>query len=261
VEEIDSDISVDYTSAREQAIIVLKTKERNCPVFRLRQGQLNLVDLSLVHYCSGTDIWNGNSAIQVQPRFDEARNRIFVPQAPHKPPTAVIENCKITSLSGRGIVTIDGASITVKKSYIHRCAATGIYVGGTGSAATIDKTDVVNNGIGNHRSRRGIARGHSGVYLEQGMAVLNDCNVSHNALTGVSAVSPEHAVLKISNSDLVGNGTLQLEMPADGTTTWRRSSFANNNIDKAGTMRTRSGLYVENIIEGIGARSTEVDSP
>lgn len=251
----DSDVSVvDCKSAREQATIVLKTKFRNCPVFRVRQGKLSLVGVSLVHYCSGTDIWNGNSALQVQPRFDEARNSVFVPQAPHKPPLALIEKCKITSLSGRGIVAIDGSCVIVRKSHIHRCAATGLYVGGIGSVANIYKTDIVNNGIGNSRSRRGIGRGHSGVYVEQGMAVLNDSNISHNALTGVSAVSPENAILKIADSDLVGNGTLQLEMPPDGTTTWRRSSFVNNNIDKSGRMRIRSGLYVENIDEGIGAR-------
>jgi len=252
----DSDISLDYKSAREQATIVLKTKVRNCPVLRIRQGRMNVVGVSLIHYCSGTDIWNGNSAVQIQPRFDEARNRIFIPQAPHKPPTAMVVKCKITSLSGRGIVAIDGSSMIVKKSHIHRCAATGVYVGGTGSVAHIYKTDVVNNGIGNSRSRRGIARGHSGVYIEQGTATLIDSNISHNALTGVSAISPEHAILRISDSDLVGNGTLQLEMPADGTTTWRRSSFTNNNIDKSGSMRTRSGLFVENIDEGIGARGT-----
>lgn len=258
VDGSDSDISVDCKSAREQATIVLKTKVRNCPVLRIRQGQMNVVGVSLIHYCSGTDIWNGNSAIQIQPRFDEARNRIFVPQAPHKPPTAVVIKCKVTSLSGRGIVAIDGSSVSVKQSHIHRCAATGIYVGGTGSVANIYQTDVVNNGIGNNRSRRGIARGHSGIYVEQGMAVLSDSNISHNALTGVSAISPENAILRISDSDLVGNGTLQLEMPADGTTTWRRSSFTNNNIDKSGSMRTRSGLYVENIDEGIGARGENV---
>lgn len=258
VDGSDSELSVSYKSASEQATIVLKTKVRNCPVLRIRQGQMNVVGVSLIHYCSGTDIWNGNSAIQVQPRFDEARNRIFVPQPPHKPPTALVKKCKVTSLSGRGIVAIDGSSIIVKNSHIHRCAATGIYVGGAGSAANIYNTDVVNNGIGNSRSRRGIARGHSGVYLEQGTAVLSDSNISHNALTGVSAISPEHAILRISHSDLVGNGTLQLEMPADGTTTWRRSSFTNNNIDKTGSMRTRSGLFVEDIDEAIGARGTNV---
>ena len=52
-----------------------------------------------------------------------------------------------------------------------------------------------------------------GVYLEQGTASLRDCNVLH-ALTDISAVSADNAVLDVRSTDLVSNETMQLEMPS-----------------------------------------------
>lgn len=101
------------------------------------------------------------------------------------------------------------------------------------------------NGNGNSRHRRGIARGHSGIYLEQGHAHIKDCNVSQNSLTGISAVSSENAILNLEESDLVANGTFQLEMPAVGTTARRQSFTNNNNFLQSGFARSRSGLVAE----------------
>jgi hypothetical protein len=109
----------------------------------------------------------------------------------------------------------------------------------------IEHTDVVRNGNGNTQHRRGIARGHSGIYLEQGHALINDCNVSMNSLTGISAVSPENAILALEESDLVSNGTFQLEMPAVGTVAYRQSSTQNNHFSSTGLPRSRSGLVIE----------------
>jgi hypothetical protein len=158
------------------------------------------------------------------------------------PPTVTLDMVEITSLTGRGIVNIDGGSVTIRDCYVHDCAATGIYVGGPGSRAVIERTDVVNNGNGNNVHRRGIARGHSGIYLEQGRAHILDCNVSRNSLTGISAVNPDNAFLNVEDSDLMANGTYQLEMPAIGTNA-RRESFVNNNkMSAQGLARSRSGL-------------------
>lgn len=249
VEETDHELLFDMHQPREHVTIVLKTKRRNCPIFHIRQGRMKLSGLSLIHYCSGTDIWNGNTAVQIQPRMDEAY-RPTLPIAPNCLPTAYLEGCSVMSVSGRGIVAIDGSSALIRNSYIHECAATGLYIGGAGSVAQVFSTDVVNNGIGNRRSRRGIARGHSGVYLEQGAALLSNCNVSHNALTGISAVSPENCVLKVEHSDLIANGTEQLEMPPTGSTSWRKSSSINNRIDRTGMMKLRSGLRLEDALIG-----------
>jgi len=230
--------------SRDQATFVLKTKKKNCPLFHIRQGHMRLSKVTLIHNCSGTDIWNGNTAVQIQPRFDD-RFHPTIPLAPNKPPTATIEGSKIMSISGRGIVAIDGSAAIIKNSHIHRCAATGIYIGGPGSVANITNSDIMHNGIGNKRARRGIARGHSGVYLEQGAATLTNCNISQNTLTGISAVSPTNAFLMVQDSDLIGNGTQQLEMPPNGSISRSKSSSVNNTIADEGTVRSRSGLSVE----------------
>ena len=72
------------------------------------------------------------------------------------------------------------------------------------------------------------------------MANLTDCNVSNNALTGCSAVSRDKAFLTIVDSDVVGNGTLQLEMPPNGTESRSRSMWRKNNTATVGTGRFRS---------------------
>jgi Right handed beta helix region len=161
------------------------------------------------------------------------------------PPTVVLDRVEISSASGRGIVNIDGGLVNISNCYVHDCAATGIYVGGPGSRANIERTDVVRNGNGNTQHRRGIARGHSGIYLEQGHASIVDCNVSQNSLTGISAVSPENAILTLQGSDLMSNGTYQLEMPAVGTVAQRNSITSNNNLSNTGFARSRSGLMME----------------
>jgi hypothetical protein len=190
------------------------------------------------------DIWNGNAAVQVQPLMDEHDQPLMA----FPGPTAILDHCEITSASGRGIVNIDGGHVTIRDCYVHDCAATGIYVGGPGSRATIERTDVVRNGNGNTQHRRGIARGHSGVYLEQGHASIVDCNISSNSLTGISAVSPDNAVLMLEGSDLVANGTLQLEMPPIGTPSYRNSVANNNNFAAGGTPRVRSRLVVDDAL-------------
>jgi Right handed beta helix region len=184
------------------------------------------------------DIWNGNAAVQIQPPVGpDDQPMVVVPG-----PTAVLDRVDITSASGRGIVNIDGGQVTIRGCYVHDCAATGIYVGGPGSRAVIELTDVVRNGNGNSNHRRGIPRGHSGIYLEQGNARIIDCNISHNSLTGISAVSPDNAILNLEESDLVSNGTFQLEMPSPGTVARRESVTQNNRMESIGLARSRSGL-------------------
>lgn len=161
------------------------------------------------------------------------------------PPTVNLDRVEISSASGRGIVNIDGGLVNITSCYVHDCAATGIYVGGPGSRANIERSDVVRNGNGNTQHRRGIARGHSGIYLEQGHASIIDCNVSRNSLTGISAVSPDNAVLILQESDLMSNGTYQLEMPAVGTVAHRKSNTSNNTLSNTGLARARSGLVME----------------
>ena len=234
-EEIESDV-LPPTAVR--ASLISRTRRLNEPLIRVRQGTVKLVNLNVAHNANGVDIWNGNAAIQIQPPIGpDDTPFLSVPQ-----PRAILDHVDVCSKSGRGIVTIDGGSTRIASSYIHDCAATGIYVGGAGSSAVIRRTDVLRNGNGNRMARRGVQRGHSGIYLEQGRAVIRDCNVSQNSLTGISAVSQENAVLELSESDLVANGAQQLEMPPNGSLSRRRSLTRDNNMAATGYFRSRSGL-------------------
>lgn len=261
-----------------QATIILRTRRHNEPAFLVRQGHLVLKDVEINHNCHGIDIWNGNSALQLQPSLPP--EDAVAPPLPEPPlPSATLERVKVTSQSGRGIVCIDGGNVVIRNCAVHDCAATGVYIGGPGgSRAVLERTDVIRNGIGSrnrhhHRRRRGggaIARGHSGVYLEQGHARIVDCNISHNSLTGISAVSPTHAILHLQDSDLMANGTYQLEMPPLGTTARRRSVTQNVNLQVASTQggngssnsmwsssSMRSGLFVPE--DAFGASSSNHD--
>ena len=84
-----------------------------------------------------------------------------------------------------------------------------------------------------------------GIYLEQGRASIIDCNISRNTLTGISAISPVNAVLSLQESDLVSNGTYQLEMPDIGSVAHRNSDTINNNLAPSGRGRRRSTFLVE----------------
>ncbi len=233
----------DSPSLTKKAMVIIKPRKHNTPIFHVTQGTLKITNLAMVHNCGGIDIWNGNTAVQVQPLIVD--HRPVIPQQDNKIPHAIVEDCNITSISGRGIVAIDGGLATIKKCCIFGCAATGIYVGGPGSSASVQESDIVRNGEGNKRNRRGIARGHSGVYLEQGIANLVNCNISNNSLTGISAISQTNATLIVKDSDLVGNGSVQLELPPEGSLSRQRSSSENNNISVRGEGRSRVGEDLE----------------
>ena len=227
------------------ASLILRTRRHNEPIIRVRQGAVKLINLELLHNSHGVDIWNGNAAIQIQPPLPGQT-------LPTNPPTACMESVEIVSHSGRGIVNIDGGIAVIKNCYVHDCAATGIYVGGPGSQAHIERTDVLNNGNGS-RNRRGIGSGHSGVYLEQGKAFIRDCNISRNSLTGISAVSSTNSVLDMEASDVVANGAAQLEVPRGHAIAHSLDFTRTNRLAAFGFIRARSGLVHEpHIQEAMG---------
>ena len=255
VEETERSESSDYSEADwmglipqppTHATLILRSRRPNEPAFRVRQGSLVLKNVEIQHNSHGIDIWNGNAAVQIQPPLSSDD----IPVVVNPRPSAMLERVKILSQSGRGVVNIDGGKVVIRNSAVIDCAATGVYIGGPGSQALVEHTDVLRNGVGN-RSRRGIARGHSGIYLEQGFARIVDCAISGNTLTGISAVSPENAVLNLENCDLMSNGTYQLEMPPPGTNARRRSITNNNNMSVIGVARLRSGLMTESRIDSL----------
>jgi hypothetical protein len=221
----------------KQATMVLRSRRNNEPVFRVRQGVVYLHNVEIQHNSLGLDIWNGNAAVQIQPPLGEDDHPI--PVEPR--PTAFLDHVHISSQTGRGIVNIDGGKVILRKCAITDCAATGVYIGGPGSHAIIDTSDVIRNGVGN-RIRRGIARGHSGIYLEQGIASIRNTNISSNTLTGISVVSPENAFLTLENSTLMNNGTFQLELPPPGSLSRQRSVTNNNVMAVRGDPQIHSGL-------------------
>ena len=229
----------------DRASLILQTKKQNEPVIRVRQGSLKLKQVDLHHACNGVDIWTGQAALQVQPPL----NPDGIPIATGPRPWATVDNCSITSKSGRGVVCLDGGYLTMRDSLIYDCAATGIYVGGPGSQADVEQTDVVRNGIGSRlapsRTPR-VSSGHSGVYLEQGLVRLHACNISSNFLTGISAISPDNAVLLLQKSDLIANGQCNLEMPPPGTSAYRQSVLEENNVASVGRPALRSNLELPN---------------
>jgi hypothetical protein len=221
----------------KQATMILRSRRNNEPVFRVRQGVVHLHKVEIQHNSLGLDIWNGNAAVQIQPPLGD--DDLPLPVEPR--PTAFLDNVHISSQTGRGIVNIDGGKVILRQCAVTDCAATGVYIGGPGSHAIIDRSDVIRNGVGN-RIRRGIARGHSGIYLEQGIASIQNANVSSNTLTGISVVSPDNAFLTLENSTLMNNGTYQLELPPPGSLSRQRSVTNNNNMAVRGDPPLQSGL-------------------
>ena len=229
---------------RPTAVLCLESRRENEPVIRVRQGTVNIRGLKVLHYCEGTDIWNGNAAVQVQRAFGRNGRPLRI-DPPSNVPLLNLLDCDIVSLSGRGLVIIDGGMSNIDNCNVHDSAATGVYVGGSGSMATMTRTDVIDNGTGNTRNvRRGVARGHSGVYVEQGLAKMHDCNISGNTLTGISAISTVQARLHIEESDIRANRTDQMELPPPES---GRSVNRNNSIAQIGRGRPRSSRLIESV--------------
>jgi hypothetical protein len=189
--------------------LVSETRLRNEPLFRVIHGELLLKDLCLEHMSRGINIWSGNAAIHVQPNNSEIKS-------PSLPATVaksavVLESVEVVSRSGRGIVVLGGAHAQINDSYIHDCAATGLYVGGNGTRAVLEGVDVTENGMGNQRFG-GIVGGHSGVYIDEAVVSISDCNVSRNRLSGIAVISPGRTELTLKTTDLLLNGTSSIQL-------------------------------------------------
>jgi hypothetical protein len=211
---IRDDDSHDYSNDGSEGRLVTlisHTSLRNEPIFRVIRGKLMLKGLCLEHVSMGIDIWSGNAAIQVQ-SDDGEMTEPPLPSAVAKA-AVVLESVEVVSYSGRGIVVLDGAHVHIKDSYIHDCAATGVYVGGNGSRAVLEAVDVTDNGMGNLRVG-GSVRGHSGVYIDQGVVSITDCNVSRNSSSGIAVISPDQTELTLKKTDILTNGNTPVDIHA-----------------------------------------------
>jgi hypothetical protein len=242
-----------YATAAEQSgedlsqvILVSKTRRRNEPLFRVLRGELVLQNVYLQHACMGIDIWNGNCAVQVQPVADETTTLSQPPGVSALAKAALkLKSVQVSSSSGRGIVATDGAFVSVQDSLVHGCAATGVYVGGAGSRAVLESVDVTENGTGNQRVG-GIARGHSGIYIEQGIVSVTNCNVSNNSASGLSIISPDQAELRMNRTDVVLNGFNPIDLPIGNTSGVTVGS--NCQVSAMGTAHARSSVLQRKIL-------------
>lgn len=197
-----------------------------------------LILILLFRHVSLIDVFNGNAAVHIQPQ--NSLNDTSATIAPG--PILIMEGVDVTSASGRGVVDINGGQATIRNCHVHDCASTGIYVGGPGSRAQVERTDVVRNGKGNTTPRRGLAKGHSGLYLEQGHLSILDCNISQNSASGISVLSPDSAVLSLEESEIVSNGSKQLDLPPLGSASYSNSNTVKNIIAPVGAPRSRSTI-------------------
>jgi hypothetical protein len=190
---------------KRRVTLVSKTRLRDEPLFRVIRGKLVLKNLNLEHTSMGYDIGGGNSAIFVQP--DAEQSILQLPRSVPKA-AAVLKSVEIVSNSGRGVVALDAGFVSMTDSYIHDCAATGVFVGGHGSRLVLEKVDVTDNGVGNQRLGYvggSITQGHSGICIEQGIVSLTDCNVSLNLASGIYIISPALTELTLEKTDLLYN--------------------------------------------------------
>jgi hypothetical protein len=182
---------------------------RNETLFRVIRGKLVLKNMSLEHVSLGINIWSGNAAIQLQP--DNAETTQPPPSTTLAKAALLLQSVEVVFRSGRGIVVLGGAHAQIKASYIHACAAAGVYVGGNGSRAVLEEVDVTENGMGNLRVG-GIVRGHSGIYIDQGIVSITDCNVSHNSSSGIAVISPDETELTLKKTDILTNGNIPVDV-------------------------------------------------
>jgi hypothetical protein len=232
--------SLDDDLVEDQSVkLVSHTCLRNEPLFRVIRGKLVLKNMSLEHVSLGIDIWSGNTAIHLQPNTGE-----IIPPSPSTTvakAALVLESVEVVSHSGRGIVVLGGAHAQIKDSYIHDCAATGVYVGGEGSRADLKAVDVTDNGMGNQRIG-GIVGGHSGIYIDEAVVNISDCNVSRNWLSGVAVISPSRTELTLKTTDLLLNGTSSIQL--ENEVMERLVIHAGCQIDFKGSFSPRSTILV-----------------
>jgi hypothetical protein len=176
----------------------------NKPTIAIRNCFVKLDDITVRHSTKGTNLWGGNCAICC-----DAGGLLEA------------TNLDISSITGRGICAIHAGSVTATSSVIHHCAATGVYVGDTGTFCTMSSCDILSNGNGSPPRERAdddeeaaeepeVRSGHSGVYCESAAMIVVDCCISVNCTTGLSVV--RGGKLSVKDSDIGSNGGLSMTM-------------------------------------------------
>ena len=165
-----------------------------------------------------------------------------------------IYDCKIRSSSGRGAVCIKGELI-LDNSTVTDCAATGVYVGGKASRASLSNCDISHNGLGGPTLNRDpgetVFAGHSGLYVEQGCVAVSHCNISKNTFTGISSCSPSNSTLVVTHSSIIANEGGGIELPPVESVSGLRSTVQETTIVEAQDAEHHKSPTIERIKEGI----------
>ena len=201
----------------------------NSPFFRVEKGLLELRDVRVSHQSSGVNVWGENAAIYLEAENGSA--------------SFCGVRCAITSKSGRGIVVSNHGVLNLRHCNIHSCAASGIYLTGGYCNAHIASSDIVGNGIGNGNG--GLAPGNPGICIESGAVSIFDSNISHNSTSGICVFDTDQRSLELSDSDVIGNGEMPLDLRYGGphALSIRVAVERNrNHLGDSGSTRSRSAL-------------------
>ena len=160
-------------------------------------------DLRVLHFSRGADIWTGNCAVYCTGSETHLQ----------------MQGCSIQSDSGKGICCVGGASLSLKESSVHDCAASGVYVAADNDGhCDISNCNIMRNGFGTRTGPyEGISQivppGHSGLFIEVHDATVTNSLIAENCVNGMSVIpkGPVH----ISKCDLWGNGQAPIVVSND----------------------------------------------
>ena len=153
-----------------------------------KRVRVEMQNLNIWHSTRGTDIWGGNCAIHL---LGTNANLI-------------LSGCSVESESGRGIVVNRSGFLRMRTTTIHDCAATGLYIGDAGTVSILTCCNIVRNGGGSRRiGHEYVPSGHSGIYVENAAAAIDNCLISGNSLSGISVV--RQGTVRISDCDITEN--------------------------------------------------------
>ena len=152
--------------------------------------------------------------------------------------------------------TSPSAKVEIYSSYIHHCAATGLYVGeGERHEIHIDNSVMMYDAHGSrhlhHRHQQevqnnvrgiGICGGHSGICLQGGNVKVARCNISHNASAAILGLGNTPISLNVSSSHLLVTPSSiaspvdmtpasEVTLSDDNIMSTSTISLSNNNLD------------------------------
>ncbi|GMH66192.1 hypothetical protein TrRE_jg11346, partial [Triparma retinervis] len=237
----------------------------NEPLLRIKKGSVLVQNLNLVHHCRGTDIWEGNAVAVIKGDHGNApATTLDVLMSHHLSadnPRMFAYDCTFRSTSGRGIVATSSEAF-LDNVEVNDCAATGVYIGrdrnpnSTSGSLIAMNCDISGNGIGGRQMSEAppfyevVQSGHSGIYGQDGRIIAADCSISGNSFTGISNTGPR-GVVSLDKTDVVGNASLGLELPAsdneDEHISIKNCQISNNEVEVIdGGPRGRKRARIDN---------------